>query len=135
MSSGVVAFQARSQGFTGALGVQIPFELVDVNIGDAYAPSGDFTAPVAGIYQFSYGMLADSSCGADYVGITLNVNDVDIMVSVSDRASSGGSSVILQLAAGDTVTLTIAGTCYSLVYVSGTHAYNQFSGHLLYEVL
>ena len=131
----MVAFQARSQGFTGAAGVQIPFELVDVNIGDAYSPSGDFIAPAAGIYQFSYGMLADASCGEDYVSIFLNVNDLDIMVSQSDRASSGGSSVILQLVSGDTVMLTIGGSCYSIVNISGTHAYNQFSGHLLYEVL
>ena len=66
MSAGVVAFQARNQGFTGTPGAQIPFELVDVNIGDAYNPSGDFIAPVAGIYQISYEVLADGVCGTTH---------------------------------------------------------------------
>ena len=65
MSTEVVAFQARSQCFSGAVCAQIPFELVDVNIGDAYDP-GLFTAPVSGIYQISYEVLANSSCGSSH---------------------------------------------------------------------
>ena len=79
MSAGVVAFQARSQGFTGIEDERISFELVGVNIGDAYDPSGLFTAPAAGIYQFSYGVLADDSCGSDHTCVDLNVNGVDTM--------------------------------------------------------
>ena len=135
MSSGVVAFQARSQGFTGANGVQIPFELVDVNIGDAYNPSGLFTAPAGGIYQFSYEVLVDNSCGTDHTCVDLTVNGVHIMRSCSEYAASGGSSVILQLVDGDTVSLNIEGPCNSLYDTSGTFTHNQFSGHLLYEVI
>ena len=135
MSSGVVAFQARSQGFTGTLGAQIPFELVDVNIGDAYDPSSDFTAPVAGIYQISYEVLTDDTCGSNLACVYLTVNGVYMMKSCSDYAASGGSSMILQLMVGDTVSLNLGGPCYSLHDSSETYSYNQFSGHLLYEVL
>ena len=111
----MVAFQAWSQGFTGTQDVQIPFELVDVNIGDAYDPSGLFTAPVAGIYQFSYEVLADETCGSDHTCAYLNVNVVKTMASCSEHVASGGSSVILQLVAGDTVSLTIDGLCFFIV--------------------
>ena len=76
----------------------------------------------------------DSYCGTVGTCIHLTVNGVDIMLSCSDYAASGGSSMILQLVAGDTVSLTIGGACHSL-YNDGTYAFNQFSGHLLYEVL
>ena len=135
MSSGVVAFQARSEGFTGVAGAQIPFELVDVNIGDAYDPSGLFTAPVGGIYQISYEVMADNSCGTDDTCVDLTVNGVHIMRSCSEYAASGGSSTILQLVVGDTVSLNIGGRCYSLHDIAETYTHNQFSGHLLYEVL
>ena len=134
MSSGVVAFQAKSQGFTGAAGTQIPFELVDVNIGDAYNPSGLFTAPVAGIYQISYKVLADDSCGTSYACVDVTVNGVvDTMRSCSENLVSAGSSMILQLMAGDTLSLTIGAGCTSIRDSSVVH--NQFGGHLLYEIL
>ena len=133
MSSGVVAFQARNLGFTGANGAQIPFEVVDVNIGDAYDPSGIFTAPVAGIYQISYEVMADGSCGTSNTCVDLNINGVDTMRSCSEYAASGGSSMILQLMAGDTLSLTIGAVCTSILDSSLAH--NQFGGHLLYEIL
>ena len=135
MSAGVITFQARNQGFTGANGTQIPFELVDINIGDAYNASGLFTAPVAGIYQFSYDFLADNTCGSNYVGVYLFVNVVHLMSSCSEYVASGGSSMILELVSGDTVSLIKVGACDTLHGSSGTSSFNQFSGHLLHEVL
>ena len=108
---------------------------MDVNIGDAYDPSGLFTAPVAGIYQISYEVMADGSCGTDHTCVYVTVNGVYTMKSCSVDVASGGSSMILQLVVGDTVSLNIAGPCHSLYNYPGTLAYNQFSGNLLYEVL
>ena len=135
MSAGVVAFQARNQGFTGTDGAQITFEMVDVNIGDAYDPSGLFTAPVAGIYQFNYEVLADTTCGTVHTCVVLTVNGVDIMRSCGEYLAGGGSSLILQLMAANTVSLNIDGQCLSLYGASGSFAHNQFGGHLLYEIL
>ena len=134
-SAGVVAFQARNQGFTGSSGAQIPFELVDINIGNGYDPSGTFTAPVSGVYQLSYEVLADNSCGTNHVCAHLNLNGVDLMYSCSEVYASGGSSIILQLMAGDDVYIGIAGPCYNLNPHSGSAAYNQFGGHLLYDTI
>ena len=136
-SAGIVVFQARSKGFTGSVGVQIPFELVDINIGNGYDLSGTFTAPVSGLYQLSYEILADISCGADHTCARVHQNGVPFMESCSESYASGGSSLIRQLMAGDDVYLDIhvVGGCHNLYVGTGSYVHNQFSGHLLHEII
>ena len=126
-------FQARSQGFVGS-GGRIPFELVDVNIGDAYDPSGLFTAPVAGIYQISYEFLAAASCAENHACASLFVNGTDFMESCSMYAASAGSSIMLDLSAGEQVWLVTTGVCFYFQDDSGPGAFNQFGGQLLHEL-
>ena len=71
-NTGFVAFFARlATPFTGSDGQTIPFDVVDLNVGDAYDPlSGAFTAPVDGIYSISYEILADEACGSTSLGFS-----------------------------------------------------------------
>ena len=135
--TGVVAFLAKIAAFTGSptQDTTIPFDVVDLNIGNGYDPAtGVFTPPVSGIYDMSYEAQADGSCGTDNIVVQLEVNSVIISRSYSEAYASGGSSVSVQLSAGDTVTVAVVSgsPCEALYnYVSA----NKFSGHLVYQII
>ena len=133
----MVAFLAGIAAFTGSLTEDtiIPFDTVDLNIGDSYNPlTGEFTPPVSGIYHISHQATADGSCGDGAMAVKLQVNGVDKSKAISEYYSSGASSVSLQLAAGDTVTVVTdnAHTCQSLV---NNYLINKFSAHLVYQII
>ena len=124
-------------GFTGTSGDTIPFDDVVLNIGNAYDPMNlDFTAPVTGIYDLSYGALADGSCGSNHICVALQVNGLDMSMSCSEVYASGGTSVTLQLQAGDSAKVIVHGTapCFNL-YDSGNNSFHTFSGHLVYQII
>ena len=134
---GVVAFLARIGGFTGSPSeyTTIPFDVVDLNIGDAYDPvTGAFTAPVSGIYDISYEGLASSSCGTGNISLLLNVNGATSSMSCSEYLASGGTSVTIRLSAGDMVTVVMSfGSSCEITYPDSIA--NKFSGHLVYEII
>ena len=132
-----MAFLARIDAFTGSLTEHtiIPFDIVDLNIGDSYDPlTGEFTPPVSGIYHISHQATGDDSCGTGEIGVILQVNGVDESEAFSEVHSSGASSVSLQLAAGDTVTVVTDYTqaCQSL---QNNNLINKFSAHLVYQII
>ena len=136
-SSGLVAFLARIDGFTGSVSehTTIPFDVVDLNIGNAYDPvNGDFTAPVNGIYELSYEVLADDTCGTENICVLLAINGVLLSESCSEYISSGGTAVTVQLTAGDTVTVDVASGHPCVVLRQGVLS-NKFSGHLVYMII
>ena len=133
----MVAFLAKIAAFTGSPSqdTTIPFDVVDLNIGNGYNPAtGEFTPPVSGIYDLSYEVLADGSCGVNHIDIQLEVNSVIISQSCSEVCASGGSSMSVQLSAGDTVTVAVnsAAPCDVMF---GNSRYNKFSGHLVYQII
>ena len=107
--------QDASSPFT-TTGADILFDAVTINQGSVYNSSnGRFTAPIAGIYQFSYTFLKDDDSGA-------NVTEVDIYKNGSAYTGSGGvaynenpityaltsMTALLDLAANDYITLRLA---------------------------
>ena len=131
----MVAFLARINGFTGSAGSStvIPFDIVDLNIGNGYNPAtGEFSPPVSGIYEISY--EATGSCEEGHICVQLHVNTVGISESCDQTYESCGTSVTLQLSAGDTVTLSTDGGASCRV-LSGLTAHNKFSGHLVYQII
>ncbi|XP_030286444.1 complement C1q-like protein 4 [Sparus aurata] len=105
-----VAFSA-SMNKGGAYGpfntdVTLGYNKVYTNIGDAYNSStGVFTAPVKGVYHFSFFYHAG---GHSQSGLRLYKNSEMIVrtsdhQSISDGADNGGNGVVLQLQQGDQV--------------------------------
>ena len=135
-SVSVVAFYARIVGFVASPGehTTIPFDLVDLNIGGAYDPTtGFFTAPVDGLYSFSYEAMAHFTCSS-YACVGLRINGVGVSDSCTDYANSAGTAVTARLTAGQValILLYFDAPCASLN--TGT-SQNKFSGHLLYEIV
>ena len=134
----MVAFFAQIGGFTGSpsVHVMIPFDIVVLNIGNAYNENtGEFTAPVAGVYSISYEVQADGSCGTDVMWIRLYLNGGTVASSASEYGGSGGTAVTLQLAAGDVVWVAISSVSSCVYTHDGNTNANKFSGHLLYQII
>ena len=131
----VVVFTARnSGGFSVLVGDTIIFDVVDVNLGNAYDPvDGEFVAPVSGFYSISYQVLADASCPS-FVVVWLEHNGITTHRALSDINGSAGSSINLQLTAGDNVRLTFGdgSPCTNLDPNTASHF---FSGHLIYKTI
>ena len=133
----MVAFFAKIAAFTGSPSqdTTIPFDVVDLNIGNGYDPAtGEFTPPVSGIYDLSYEVLADDTCGTAHICVELKINSVSISQSCCATPNSAGSSVSVQLSAGDTVTVAVdyGAPCEVL---NNYVLFNKFSSHLIYQIL
>lgn len=110
------------------------FGSVITNIGNPYNRyTGIFTAPIAGIYVFSYSITPDSSA---YIPVEIVKNNG--VVGSSMTRSHGGyqhnaaSTVIIQLSVGDVcfIRTSSSSTPSSNIY-SGSYARSSFSGWLL----
>ena len=136
-STGVVAFFARlTTSFTGSDGQAIPFDTVELNVGDAYDPiNGEFTAPVDGIYSISYEILADDACGTTGIEVGLKINGVLKATSHSEEYSSGGSSLAVQLTAGDVLWVAIGDGGFCNTPNNNANYLNFFSGYLIYNII
>ncbi|CAK6977562.1 cerebellin-2-like [Scomber scombrus] len=88
---------------------------VITNIGDAYEPSkGMFTAPVAGVYHFTFFYHAG---GEQTSKLILKKNNDEIAMkgdqkSHSEKSDNGGNAVCLQLQKGDEVYVLLAANCH-----------------------
>ena len=136
-ATGVVAFLAKIAGFAGSPSehTTIPFDVVDLNIGNSYDPAtGVFTPPVSGVYDVSYEVLAAGACGTENICVQLEVNGAIIHMSCSEVYSSGGASVVVQLSAGDAVTVAVNHDTQCQVLHSSS-SYNKFSCHLIYKII
>ncbi|KAM3590303.1 uncharacterized protein V6R79_007172 [Siganus canaliculatus] len=104
--------------------------VVKTNIGNAYNPAtGIFTAPVAGIYYFTFFYNAG---GSDIVSLELMKNN-EIIVSIheykssADSDDSGGNAAFMQLQQGDQVFVRLNANSH----VWGNGYFSTFSGFLV----
>ena len=111
-------------------GADILFDVATVNQGSVYNSSnGRFTAPIAGIYEFSYTFMKDQDSSA-------NVTYVDVYKNGSRYNSAGGrlyfenvtdyanmsQSLLISLAANDYLTLQLVG---GGIYINSAGAYSS----------
>tara|TARA_B100001287_G_scaffold270237_1_gene268742 strand:+ start:429 stop:950 length:522 start_codon:yes stop_codon:yes gene_type:complete len=94
-------------------GADILFDTVTVNQGSVYNSSnGRFTAPIAGIYEFSYSFLKDQDSSADYTYIDVYKNGSQYIAAggrlYDENPTDYGNmsqSLLVSLAANDYLTL------------------------------
>lgn len=110
-ASNMVAFRARktvSTAATQAIDITFLPESVDENYGNAFNSStGEFTAPVTGIYTFYVNYFADGSGGSRKLSLYKNstlYEEIAIDISTSTLTNR---SIPLRLVAGDIVKLVV----------------------------
>ena len=90
---------------------------------------------MAGLYSFSYEIIADYYCLTSYTCVDLYVDSVAVSYSCSVWPNSAGTAVTVQLTAVQGVKLT---TDHASCKVIGDGSlWNKFSGHLpdkLYQI-
>ncbi|XP_062372747.1 cerebellin-1-like [Sardina pilchardus] len=135
-----VAFSASLVNAPGGLHVKhsdsptLAYKRMFTNIGNAYDPiKGTFTAPVKGIYFFTFSTFGYTNNQS--LGVSITVNGLRMVSSFEDKSSdlsdTGGNSIILQLEAGEQVTMTHWAN--SQVF-DNTNGHNTFSGFLLFPL-
>lgn len=134
------AFQAYGPVASPASGT-FPVRLLNtyLNRGSVYnTATGYFTAPVAGVYLFSWSFL------------TINNNDVfrwflrkngatigdlhlraDTLATGSEFATNASKTWIIQLIAGDTIAIYYAADAGTAFYNAGGNEYSTFGGYLI----
>ncbi|KAK3609815.1 hypothetical protein CHS0354_029854 [Potamilus streckersoni] len=103
-----VVFSTTMQNNTQLIGIgqELIFDTVGTNVGNGYdVRHGTFTAPVDGVYEFSFSVHVE---GATVVGLDLKKNGVVIARSRSSQDSYGyynmaTNMVVVELKAGDDV--------------------------------
>ncbi|XP_041635210.1 cerebellin-1-like [Cheilinus undulatus] len=108
------------------------YRTVITNIGNAYnSATGVFTAPVAGVYYFTFFYAAE---GAHRVHLMLYKNNLMVVTAndplSSDNGDNGGNAVYLPLARGDRVYVRMGANSY----VYGNGYLTTFSGSLITQL-
>jgi hypothetical protein len=135
------SFLAYGMGNT-TLGSYVIYPSVHLNKGSHYnASTGVFTAPVAGVYYFSWSAIGNTA--SSIYRWFLRINDTNFLGDYHLRqdtqetgdayATNGNRDVIINLAANDTVRIYFASDSSILPYgVNGTtDSYLNFMGYLL----
>ncbi|XP_041634953.1 complement C1q-like protein 2 [Cheilinus undulatus] len=130
-----VIFSAAVGGPDSAVGpfntaTTLIYRTVITNIGNAYSSAtGIFTAPVAGVYYFTFFYHADGRHRAFLLLFKNSQKIVDSSDHASsfDKADNGGNAVILQLQQGDQVFMRMEPN----THVWGNPCVTTFSGYLI----
>ena len=112
----------------------VVFDEASLNQGSHYSTStGRFTAPVAGLYWFSVRCLTDMDGTDGYAAINITKNGSvyarDQTYSLEDNDHSGGTSLVMYLAANDYIAVTANRGLYGAS--GGSANYTHFSGYLI----
>ncbi|XP_056298969.1 caprin-2-like [Pseudoliparis swirei] len=132
-----VAFSAAIGGESRAIGPfttdkTLIYKREITNIGSAYSTfSGIFTAPIAGVYYFTFSYHAG---GNNLVHLNLYKNNQVLVTAfdhqtVYDNADNGGNAVFVQLQQGDQVFVRLVAN----THIWGNDALSTFSGCLVVE--
>ncbi|KAL2085766.1 hypothetical protein ACEWY4_019086 [Coilia grayii] len=116
-------------------GTTLIYKQVFLNIGNAYSPSsGYFTAPVRGVYDFSFYAYGEGN--SDHMGAVLRVNKQTLVMAYGrikegygDADASNGVSVLLEK--GDEVDVYLPAN--HRVHDNNSH-HSTFRGHLLFQM-
>ncbi|CAL8373763.1 unnamed protein product [Boreogadus saida] len=136
--------RSAAVGFTAALGhslgpvpidIKVKYQEIISNMGKGYNPAtGIFTAPVSGMYYFSYTMYNDVA-PTPKAFMSLMKNGQRIVstwdTKGDDSNDSATNAAVLQLKAGDQVYTILYET--HQIYDDGAN-YNTFSGFLLFPL-
>ncbi|HNW70946.1 MAG TPA: hypothetical protein PKI01_11120 [Bacteroidales bacterium] len=117
--------------------IQYNTEVYD--IGDNFQDTV-FTAPVAGIYNFSARNEIGGLNIETFFSLSIHVNDnlytrfdKQYTTSTTAHVQSSGGSVDMHLNAGDKVNIGIYMNSDPSYIIQGTKVYNYFTGHLVYK--
>jgi hypothetical protein len=118
-------------------GDTVVYNVIYSNVGNSYNPNtGIFVCKKPGLYRFEVNLLTGDKKGS---WLTIRHNDKDTVTahgtgSVSNvvHNPTGGNSIILELAIGDTVSVVERDTT-SMLHGGPGWVYNTFSGILLAE--
>jgi len=130
------AFYANKNDTFSTNNTDIVYDVVRTNIGNHYDSSnGKFTAPVTGVYVFSFGTLLQTSASTSYGYLNLAINGsaknyyvVHSQYQVSRSYEPLSWSGAVDLTSGDEVTVQ---GYFSSSNTYGGATYTYFSGHLL----
>ena len=135
----IAGFYARKGQFVGSGGqdISIPFDVEVIFIGNGYDPySGQYTAPVDGLYSISFEVMASAGCNGagEYLCGLLYVDNVVKSESCSIFPNSAGTALTLHLHQYAVVWLAVKSTAPCLT-INGNDHDNKFSGHLIYQTI
>ncbi|XP_076100593.1 complement C1q-like protein 3 [Mytilus galloprovincialis] len=126
----IPAFQSMlSKSQTPGHNSVIKFDKVVTNIRNGYNPTtGIFTAPVAGVYQFSYTVMSQEG---KYLIVYLSINNINQQTIWLKGTSyeTGTANSISNLKKGDQVAVKSHGS--HTVYSKNEAPYSWFSGYLI----
>ncbi len=117
--------KAQTPGNNGV----IKFDKVIINTQNGYNPTtGIFTAPVAGVYQFSYTVMSQAG---KHLSVYLSHNDIKQQRTwlKGSNFETGTANNILNLKKGDQVAVKSEGS-YT-IHSDSTNLYSSFSGYLI----
>ncbi|VDI78278.1 Hypothetical predicted protein [Mytilus galloprovincialis] len=107
----------------------IKFDKVVINTQNGYNPTtGIFTAPVAGVYQFSYKVMSQAG---KHLSVYLSHNDIKQQRTwlKGSNFETGTANNILNLKKGDQVAVKSEGS--HTIHSDSTNLYSSFSGYLI----
>ncbi|XP_031435092.1 cerebellin-4-like isoform X2 [Clupea harengus] len=130
-----VSLEPNTNRYTGPFntGTTLVYKHIITNIGNAYnSNTGFFTAPVKGVYDFSFYVYGHSR--STHMGAHLGRNGQNLVMAFTSLDSgtinaSNGASVLLEV--GDVVSVFLPAN--HRIYDNANH-HSTFRGHLLFHV-